>query len=393
MGQAKNNIKTAPLAYDFIDTPKDLSAFACQAATANMIAVDLEADSMFHYQEKVCLLQMAANGHTAVIDPLAVGDLSVLKKLFGDTAICKVLHGADYDVRSLFRDFGISIANLFDTQLACMYLGYKETGLEAVVANRFGVALDKKYQKKDWSKRPLPSGMVDYAASDVAYLIPLAKALIRELKATGRLSWVHEECGLLSNVRPHQNNHTPLFLKFKGAGRLEPRQLAALEALLQMRNDIARQKDRPLFKIISNTALKKIAVALPTSLKKLYGTNALSARQQEMYAPSVMAALKAARGLPKTSLPIYPRRKSPRLSPKVPERVNRLRAWRDEMAKQLQLEPGLVINRAVIKAIAVDNPSDMAALEQVEGLHAWQVKAFGSHLLRVLNAQPKKSKK
>jgi ribonuclease D len=388
VGQAKNSTNPSTLDYEFIDTPEALASFAQMAGKADTIAVDLEADSMFHYQEKVCLLQMAANDRSAVIDPLAIGDLSVLKGLFQNSAICKVLHGADYDVRSLFRDFGICITNLFDTQLACMYLGYKETGLEAVVANRFGVTLNKKYQKKDWSQRPLPEGMVDYAASDVAYLFPLARALTKELTLKGRLDWVTEECRLLTGVRPPENNDDPLYIKFKGAGRLEPRQLAALEALLQTRNSIARHKDRPLFKIIGNMALKKIAVEMPASTTKLKESHALSPRQLEMYGKYVMTALEEARQLPKEALPCYPRRKSPRLSPRVPERVNHLRAWRDQMAKQLDLDPGLVINRTLIKSIAVENPSDKAALENVEGIHDWQVKTFGSNLLNVLKSYP-----
>lgn len=388
MGQEKNSAKPSTDGYQFINTPASLKAFAKAAAKADIIAVDLEADSMFHYKEKVCLLQMGANGHTAVIDPLAVTDLSVLKTLFENESICKIFHGADYDIRSLYRDFGIAIKNLFDTQLACMYLGYKETGLEAVVAKHFGVTLNKKYQKKDWSQRPLPTGMVDYAASDVAYLIPLAKALTRALKKKNRLEWVAEECRLLSGVRPPEINDDPLYLKFKGAGRLEPSQLASLEALLQMRNTIARKKDRPLFKVISNTALKKIALADPSSLKKLKEVEALSARQMEMYGKLVMASLREARRLKKDELPRYPRCRSPRLSPRVPERVNRLRNWRDDMAAKLALDPGLVINRAVIKSIAVNNPTRKDDLTQVEGIHNWQIKAFGADLIKALHTKP-----
>ena len=388
MGQVKNSAKPLTDDYQFINTSGSLATFVELAAKADIVAVDLEADSMFHYQEKVCLLQMGVNGHSAVIDPLAVTDLSILKQLFEDDAICKVFHGADYDVRSLYRDFGITITNLFDTQLACMYLGYKETGLEAVVANHFGVTLNKKYQKKDWSQRPLPRGMVDYAASDVAFLIPLARTLTRELKKKNRLAWVAEECRLLSGVRPPEKNNAPLYLKFKGAGRLEPRQLAALEALLQMRNTIARKKDRPLFKVISNTALKKIAVTLPSNLRKLKEGQALSARQLEMYGKMVMKALNAARRLKKDELPCYPRCKSPRLSPRVPERVNRLRNWRDQTAKKLELDPGLVINRAVIKSIAVINPTRKSDLNQVEGINEWQIKTFGADLLKALSPKP-----
>jgi ribonuclease D len=227
--------------------------------------------------------------------------------------------------------------------------------------------------------------MVEYAASDVAYLIPLARRLMRDLGEKGRLTWVTEECELLSRVRPPAENADPMFLKFKGAGRLQPRQLAALELLLQMRSAIARQKDRPLFKVISNTAIKKIAVAMPRNIKQLKQGRALSNRQLDMYASAVMGALKNARKIPQSQLPIYPRRRSPRLSRHVPERVKRLRAWRDEKALQLELDPGLVLNRASISAIAVENPSDTTALMAIDCVANWQTDAFGAEILKSLN--------
>ena len=387
MGQAKNNQEIPAADYDFIDTGKALDRFIRKAIKARIVAVDTEGDSMFHFQEKVCLIQMAANGQTVVIDPLSIPDLSALRPLFACAHIRKVFHGADYDVRSLYRDFGITINNLFDTQLASMFLGWQETSLEAVVAKRFGVELNKKYQKKNWSRRPLPEEMIAYAALDVAYLIPMAKALAKELNQKGRLAWVTEECRLLSGVRPAEENDGPMFLKFKGAGRLEPRQLAVLEALLQMRNAIARQKDRPLFKIISNAALKKIVVALPTSLKKLQASKALSPRQFEMYGKAVMEAVRNARGIPRSQLPTYPRLRSPRVSKRVPARVKALRAWRDQKAEHLELDPALVLNRALIRAIAVENPSKEKGLSKVEGIHQWQTDTFGNAILETLKSR------
>ncbi len=384
MGQAKKPNQTPLTDYQLIDSQGGLAEFIKKAREAQMIAADIEGDSMFHFQEKVCLIQMAANGHTVVIDPLAVRDLSGLKPLFESPSICKVIHGADYDVRSLYRDFGITINNLFDTQLASMYMGWQETSLEAVVARRFGVELDKRCQKKDWSRRPLAGDMAVYAASDVVHLIPLARALMQELDRHGRLEWVLEECRLLSMVRPPENNDDPLFMKFKGAGRLGPRQLAALEALLQVRNAIARQKDRPLFKIIGNAALKKIAIAQPDSIQELKESRDLSDKQFEMYGKAVMEALRNVRGIPEDELPRYPRQRSQRLSSRVPARVKVLRAWRDQKAASLDLNPALVLNRALIKAIAVDDPKDRATLEKVDGMHQWQVKAFGEDILNAL---------
>ncbi|MEJ2154972.1 MAG: HRDC domain-containing protein [Desulfobacteraceae bacterium] len=384
MGQVKNSPAVPEQDYQYIDTHEALEAFVRQAHKADIIALDIEGDSMFHYQEKVCLIQMAANGQTVVIDPLMVKDLTSIKPMLENADIPKVIHGADYDIRSIYRDFGITIANLFDTQLASMYMGWSETSLEAVVARHFGVELDKKYQKKNWSRRPLPDEMVAYAASDVTYLIPLAFHLTRELDQLGRLQWVTEECRLLCGVRPAKNNDGPMFLKFKGAGRLEPGQLAVLEALLQMRNAIARQKDRPLFKVISNAALKKIALAMPTSLNQLKASRVLSDKQYDMYAKAVMEAVRNARRMPKDQLPVYPRQRSPRVPRKVPARVKTLRAWRDAKAEELDLNAALLLNRALIKAIAIENPATTTALAKVDGIHQWQVDAFGDAIIDTL---------
>jgi len=200
-GVKKNFTDNAKPVYHIIDSLSGLKEAAAALKKEKTIAVDLEADSMYHFKEKVCLVQMASTTLNLLIDPLSIMDLSPLKPLFSDTKIKKIFHGADYDVRSLYRDFKIEINNLFDTQLASMFLGIRETSLNAVVQSRFGVVLDKKYQKKDWSIRPLPKEMTDYAVQDVMYLIPLAKILEKELKKKKRLDWVKEECHGLSKVR------------------------------------------------------------------------------------------------------------------------------------------------------------------------------------------------
>ncbi len=384
MGQEKNiKIPENPV-YELITSERGLAAFAREAMQSDMVAVDLEADSMFHYRERVCLLQMAANGHTVVIDALRVGDMSALRPLFEDSARCKVFHGADYDVRSLYRDFGITIHNLFDTQLASMYLGYKETGLESVVSQRFGVELNKKYQKKDWSRRPLPDDMIAYAAGDVMFLIPIAKALMKELEQKGRLDWVREECDLLSQVRPHEECKGPLFLRVKGAGRMTSRQLTVLEALLRLRDGLARQKDRPLFKIMSNAAILKIATTLPGSRKEIERSDILSPRQIEMYGSAILSAVQNAQAAPPEQMSCYPRRKSPRLSPRVPARVKALRTWRDQVAAKLGLDPALLFNKALIRDIAIHKPQSPDELATVPGIHRWQVDAFGQQIVNIL---------
>ncbi len=374
--------------YRFIRTPAGLEQFVSRISQEKIIAVDLEADSMFHYQEKVCLLQMAGNGENVVIDPLEVNDLSFLAPIFKDKAVCKVFHGSDYDVRSLYRDFSIEINNLFDTQLASMFMGERETSLGAVVCNRFGIQLDKRYQKKDWSQRPLPEGMIEYAASDVYHLIPLARMLMDELEEKGRLDWVKEECDYLSAVRPMENGNDPLFLRFRGAGRLPRRNLAALEGLLQYRRDLAEKKDRPLFKVISNTALLKIATEMAETPQAMEAARCMSAKQIRIYGKPLSAIVKKANALAEKDLPAYPRRRRPSVSSKVPERIKIIKAWRDRLADGLGLDPALLFNKALMTAIAVKKPADIQGLRNVDGIRNWHVKAFGEDVLTVLSTLP-----
>lgn len=370
--------------YQIIDTPAGLRNIANTFLKEAKIGVDLEADSMYHFQEKVCLLQMATKRMNVIIDPLQIRDLSVLKPVFAGQRIKKIFHGADYDVRSLFRDFKIKINNLFDTQLAAMFLGLKETGLEAVLKEKFQVALEKKYQRKDWSRRPLPQEMIAYAANDVRYLVPLADMFEKELSKEKRLHWVKEECECLSRVRPVQNNQNPLYLNFKGAGRLDSRSLAVLEALLQYRKKIAEQKDKPLFKIFRNQALLLLAIEKPTNKKSLEHAKALSRKQIGMYGNVLIETISQALKLPEEQLPIYHREKAPVPNPAVPKKLKALKSWRDAKARTLEIEPTMLFTRALLSTIADENPQDIHSLGKITEIKKWQKNEFGPEIISVL---------
>jgi len=367
-----------------INTVAGLEKTADTFENEKAIAVDLEADSMYHFKEKVCLIQIATEKISVVIDPLAIKDLSPLKPLFSNPDIEKIFHGADYDVRSLYRDFNIRINNLFDTELACRFLGIQETGLKAVLKMFFNVNIEKKYQKKDWSKRPLPKEMMVYASKDVIYLLPLARMLIHKLSKIGRLAWVLEECDDLSNVRPALSNEAPLFLKFKGAGRLRPRSLAVLEALLQFRRRVAEKKDRPLFKIIGNDSIMKIATARPVTLRRLKSTKTLSDRQIFMYGNALIKVVANALKIPESGLPVFPVKKPPVLPNRARAAIKNLKSWRASKASALEIDSGMLCNNALITTIALKNPGDRKSLGTIKEMKNWQKKVFGEEIIRVL---------
>ena len=374
-----------PSDIEIIETPAGLKNLVNHLRSQQAIAVDLEADSMYHFREKVCLIQTATPQKKAIIDPLHLPDLSPLGAIFANPTIKKVFHGADYDVRSLYRDFKFNIKELFDTQVACKFLGKKATGLESVLLDHFGIQLDKKFQRKDWSVRPLPAEMLAYAADDVGYLLPLAQRLEESLQDKGRWMWVREECDLLSQVRPTRNDHEPLFMHFKGAGRLRPRNLAVLEALLHYRRKIAEVKDRPLFKIFSNKSLLQLAIDKPTNLKRLASSEVLSQKQLSMYGDELVEAIKQATQIPAGELPTYPRQKAPAINTAVPLRMKALKKWRDKKARALNLEPGVLLNKSVMTLLATVKPTNAQSLQGITDLKQWQKRELGPDILKVLN--------
>jgi len=367
--------------YEWIESLPRLEETIRIFGQAEIIGVDLEADSMHHYFEKVCLLQISTEKASYILDPLALRDLSSLRPVFSSPRIRKVFHGADYDIRSLYRNFQIEVANLFDTQAACKFLGLRETSLEALLRSRFHVELNKKYQRADWSKRPLSPEMLEYAAMDGRYLIPLARMLEKELEEKNRLTWVEEECLHLSKVRFLPPNHAPLYLKVKEAFLLDSRSLAVLAALLEFREAQAKELDLPPFKVLRNEALLELAKKKPLGLEEMETGKILSREQNKRYGKRLLQEIQRALAIPEENLPVYPREARPHFSTSVRKRVKALKTWRDIRAKHLGLEPGILINNALINAFALEKPRSIKEMGEIPGLKKWQEEHFGQEIL------------
>ena len=214
--------------------------------------------------------------------------------------------------------------------------------------------------------------------------MPLADWLKTELEQKRRLNWVTEECEHLSKVRANDFNNQPLYLHFKGAGNMDRKSLAVLEALLQLRREAARKKDRPLFRIIGSRSLLELALAKPANLTQLEQSGALSRKQIGMYGQDVLAAIQAAGKTAFKELPVYPRKKAPRIPAAVAGRIRVLKDWRDERAQALGINPALLCTKALMTAIAVQKPSKVSDLIRIKELRRWQRKEFGREIVAVL---------
>jgi ribonuclease D len=372
--------------YRFLETAQDLENLGARLNQETSVALDLEGDSLYHHREKICLIQIAAGNECFLIDPLRLADLSPLAPCLANPKIRKILHGADYDIRSLDRDYRFHIQNLFDTESAARFLGIRETGLEALLGARFQIQLNKRFQKTDWSKRPLTEPLLAYAATDVAYLIPLAETLMEELETLGRLPWVLEEGERLTRVRFNPPFQGPLFLQFKGGRHLDPRTLAILENLLQFRKAQAEKRDRPLFKIVGADVLKAMALERPQDLDQLKGIKGLSAKQIDRMGEELLDCLRRGLAVPESDLPRFPPALRPRVDPAVTVRVKALKGWREKRARALNLDPGVVFSNTLIDQIGERNPQAPLDLGSIPDLRHWQRQVFGAEILDVLSA-------
>lgn len=369
----------------WVRTAADVAALGARLQGSRAIGLDTEADSLYHHREKVCLIQLATDrGEALLVDPLAVRELEPLGAALADAGVVKVLHGADYDVTSLKRDFGFTILRVFDTMLASRFLGLPEVGLQAVLRNELGVELSKSSQKDDWSVRPLTPLQERYALDDVRHLLALYERLSDKLRAQGRLAWVEEESAAVAALEPPRRGRDPDgWLRIKGSRRLPPRQQAVLREMHEWRESLAEATDVPAFRIVSPQALLALAQAPPREERQVERMPGLP-RMAKQRAKELVAAAERAAALPDDRLPRMPRERPPVVPPAMKRRVDALRAWRTEAAKRLAVDVSVVLPQRLLDKVAEAVPRDVEALERVEGLRRWRVSELGAEMLAVL---------
>jgi ribonuclease D len=370
--------------YKFIESETELQQVCEGLLTEKIIGVDLEADSMHCFKEKICLIQIATKKQAYLIDPFEIKAAPFFIRVLENSDVMTVFHGADFDIRSLDREYQARVKNLFDTEIACRFLGVRERGLGALLKKHFNVDANKKFQKEDWSKRPLSSEMIKYSVGDVTHLIELQDILKCQLMEKGRLSWAEEEFEIQAGVRYEGNHSLPLFVKFKGAGKMDNRSLAVLENLLQMRLTLAEKKDLPLFKVISNDSIMTMAFEKPVTIDRMIQMRALSPKQAGMYGNLCVDAITRALNLAHKDLPSYPKMRRPKRDERVEARIERLKKMREKLSLAMDMEPGLLLNNAAIEGIAMKNPATGEELLNIDSIRRWQVEAMGDHIFSSL---------
>jgi len=375
------------MAVRLVDQPGPFADLLKEIAGSVLVALDTEAASFHRYHDRVYLIQLSTPTMTAVIDPLGVGDLAPIGAILADPAIEKIFHDADYDLRLFDKEFGFRARHLFDTRIAAQFLNEPGIGLAALLEKYFGVTADKRFQRADWSARPLSPAMLDYAAGDTVNLCELRTLLLNKLVEIGRLGWVQEEFVRLEETRWTAAAADPAadFLRLKGARLLDRRALAVLRELHAWRARTAAALDRAEFRIVGNEVLLHLAQRPVTSLDALSATRGIGREILERRGAEIAQAIERGLAVPEAELPRFPRTPRRAPDPGYELRLEALRRGRNALAEQLQLAPGVLCPNGTLEAIARAEPEDLAALGEIAEVRRWQVSAIGAELLAVMH--------
>jgi ribonuclease D len=378
----------SPTPYTLIATPERFQSMLECLMPASRIAIDMEADSLYHYYEKVCLIQISSDSYTFIIDPLAIRNAGEMAPLMRDPSVEKVFHAASYDIYCLSRDYSFLFANIFDTHLAAQLLGYEYLGLSALMEGLLGIHHSKRRQRDDWSHRPLETEQLEYAAMDTHHLLRLRDALEAELRLKGRLSWAQEEFEIAASAERREKEFDPEgFRRIKGNRDLSPQDQVVLRALYQFRDEIARKMDVPPFKVLNNSVLLDLVQKPPLLPEDMFNRRGISNRVARKYSASIIHVMAEARKESPSVLEMPARNnwKSPARAAK--QRMEALKQWRKEKASELGLPVGVVFPANLLEILAAAPPSDLEALANLPGMRRWRTREFGEKLLKLLHTR------
>ena len=315
-------------------------------------AVDTEFHRERTYFAKVALVQVAWRGDCVLVDPLAV-DLAPLAEVLEGPGTA-VMHAGSQDLEVLQRACGTVPSRLFDTQLAAGFLGFSTPGLGPLVARVLDVHLPKASRLTDWMVRPLSRDVEDYAASDVLYLLEVARLMREELVNTGRLTWAEEECELLRSRGWGAPDPDAAWLRMKEGRQLRGRARGVAQSVAAWRERRAAELDQPVRFVLSDLAIVGIANKPPTTLEGLAGIRGLDGRfSKGKLGEALLAAVQDGARLSDGEVRSARREEFER---ELRPAVALVTAWLGQVGRDLRIDPALLATRHDLAAFLNGEP-------------------------------------
>ena len=374
-----NSTQSVSVGTEFIDTDAGLMELCDRLRGQSVLALDTEFLREKTYRAQLCLLQVAAEGVVACVDPLAINNLDPLLDIIYDTSVIKVMHSARQDMEIFYDIRGELPRPLFDSQTAATLLGYGEqVGYANLVKGMLGVELDKMHTRTDWTQRPLDEAQIEYAADDVRYLFIMYPQQVKILEAKNRLDWLQEDFDELTNILTYSPPEETLWKRVKGRQKLKGVQLAILRDLAVWREDQAKKTNRPRRWVLKDDVMVDISRFAPGDIAGLEKIRGLENKTILNHGAALLAAIKQGQNSSKENWP--KKIEGRRLSQAQDALVDVLMAVLRARGAEHEVSPALLANRKGLENLILgqtDNPV----------LHGWRAELAGHDLQAVLSGK------
>ncbi|MEQ8450919.1 MAG: ribonuclease D [Nitratireductor sp.] len=365
-----------------ITTTAELADTVASLSKSDFVTVDTEFIRETTFWPELCLIQMAAPGMTALVDPLAPGiDLGPFFDLMGNERVTKVFHAARQDIEIVVHRGDLVPHPLFDTQVAAMVCGFGDSvSYEQLVQKITGERIDKSSRFTDWRRRPLTERQLAYALADVTHLIDVYRHLRDELDREGRAHWLNEEMQVLTTRETYAPDPEDAWKRLRVRLR-KPIELAVLKSVATWRELEARAKNVPRGRVLKDDALSEIAVQQPQDQTALARLRTIpKGWERSGTAAGVLEAVNAALALPREEMPRLP--KQPQLPEGTAAAVELLKVLLKHVAEKEGVAAKMLASGDDIERIAANG-----AEADVPALHGWRREVFGDTALKLVRGE------
>ncbi len=373
----------------YVDSNSDLDAVVEELLRCRRLGVDTESNSLYAFRERVCTIQISSVKANYIFDPIRLEDLSALSPIFADPKIEKIFHGADYDIGLLKRDFGYECRRIFDTMVASQFLNFERIGMADLVEKYFGVRLEKKFTKSDWTRRPLSIEQIVYLCQDTMYLIEMKGRLYDELVEKNLLEEAELEFDHLENRQPLEPAYEHLTVwDIKGVKGLDDKELPVMYELFKWRQERAARVNLPPFKVVNNKTLLDIAKARPRNKEELTAIKGITTTVWHRNGQDMLNAVRRGDRLPASKVP--PQSKARRNDARQPvhwndqHAVDSLKKWRNLKAEERGIHHLAVLPGYALENIARLRPPGSEALSAIQGVGKKRAELYGEEILDII---------
>ncbi len=361
----------------YIADQETLEAFIERAHSSSILAIDTEFLREKTYYAQLCLLQMATDVDSVIIDPFKIDNLNVLQALLQDEHITKLFHAGSQDLEILLRYTGTLAKPVFDTQIAAALLGHtQQIGYAALVQSECDVLLKKIESYTDWSRRPLSESQLEYAADDVLYLPVLYKKMKLKLEQKGRLHWLDDDFERLSDPACYREDPRERFRRLKRVSQLSRKQLAAAQEVTAWREKQAQKRDIPRKWVLTDEQIVEACKREALNLDSLFAVRGIKEKLNTNDARTVVSLIRKGLESPREFWPVLDKRK--RNEPNVDVELDLMGALARTRAK----EHGIAF-----QTLAPHDDLVRLARGYTQGvslLTGWRKKLVGAELLDLL---------